>query len=164
MPGCGYFGPIITCGGALIHAAVGSAGGCRVQFLNRTPTVADVLSAKHRDVQRGDAVTFTLKVALGNGTVLTVVECGFDNISPTDTWKRSALTPAAGKGRWSTSCAMSRSLKSMGAGKRDAGLRAMVQLSEALANLFAALGDPTRLKLVAVLRARGSFSIAHLTA
>ena len=35
---------------------------------------------------------------------------------------------------------------------------------EALANVFAALGDPTRLKLVAVLCAGGAFSIAQLTA
>jgi DNA-binding transcriptional ArsR family regulator len=33
-----------------------------------------------------------------------------------------------------------------------------------LANVFAALGDPTRLKLVAVLCAGGAFSIAQLTA
>jgi DNA-binding transcriptional ArsR family regulator len=47
---------------------------------------------------------------------------------------------------------------------KDAGLRAIVQSSEALANVFAALGDPTRLKLVAVLCAGGAFSIAQLTA
>ncbi|MBV8657521.1 MAG: helix-turn-helix transcriptional regulator [Burkholderiales bacterium] len=35
---------------------------------------------------------------------------------------------------------------------------------EALANVFAALGDPTRLKLIAVLCAGGAFSIAQLTA
>jgi DNA-binding transcriptional ArsR family regulator len=35
--------------------------------------------------------------------------------------------------------------------------------NEALAHVFAALGDPTRLKLVAVLCAGGAFSIAHLT-
>jgi DNA-binding transcriptional ArsR family regulator len=34
----------------------------------------------------------------------------------------------------------------------------------ALADVFAALGDPTRLKLVAVLCAGGAFSIAQLTA
>ncbi|NRR31129.1 helix-turn-helix transcriptional regulator [Oxalobacteraceae bacterium] len=34
---------------------------------------------------------------------------------------------------------------------------------EALAHVFAALGDPTRLKLVGVLCAGGAFSIAHLT-
>ncbi|SHN31811.1 DNA-binding transcriptional regulator, ArsR family [Duganella sacchari] len=35
---------------------------------------------------------------------------------------------------------------------------------EKLATVFAALGDPTRLKLVAVLCAGGAFSIAQLTA
>lgn len=39
-----------------------------------------------------------------------------------------------------------------------------VQPSDALAHVFAALGDPTRLKLVAVLCAGGAFSIAQLTA
>jgi DNA-binding transcriptional ArsR family regulator len=38
------------------------------------------------------------------------------------------------------------------------------QPSDALAHVFAALGDPTRLKLVAVLCAGGAFSIAQLTA
>jgi len=50
------------------------------------------------------------------------------------------------------------------AGQRDAGLPAIVHSSEALAGVFAALGDPTRLKLVAVLCAGGAFSIAQLTA
>lgn len=36
--------------------------------------------------------------------------------------------------------------------------------SPTLAHVFAALGDPTRLKLVAVLCAGGAFSIAQLTA
>lgn len=36
--------------------------------------------------------------------------------------------------------------------------------SEALAPIFAALGDPTRLKIVALLCAGGAFSIAQLTA
>lgn len=40
----------------------------------------------------------------------------------------------------------------------------MVKSSEKLANVFAALGDPTRLKLVAVLCAGGALSIAQLTA
>lgn len=44
------------------------------------------------------------------------------------------------------------------------GLRAIVQTSETLAGVFAALGDPTRLKLIAVLCAGGAFSIAQLTA
>lgn len=42
-------------------------------------------------------------------------------------------------------------------------LPALVRSSEALASIFAALGDPTRLKLVAVLCAGGAFSIAQLT-
>ncbi len=57
-----------------------------------------------------------------------------------------------------------RSGKAKGAGRRDAGLPGIVRSSEALASVFAALGDPTRLKLVAVLCAGGAFSIAQLTA
>ena len=45
-----------------------------------------------------------------------------------------------------------------------AELPAIVAGRPALANVFAALGDPTRLKLVAVLCAGGAFSIAQLTA
>ena len=44
------------------------------------------------------------------------------------------------------------------------GLPAIVRSSDELAGVFAALGDPTRLKLVAVLCAGGAFSIAQLTA
>jgi DNA-binding transcriptional ArsR family regulator len=44
------------------------------------------------------------------------------------------------------------------------GLPGIVQSSEALASIFAALGDPTRLKLVAALCVGGAFSIAQLTA
>jgi DNA-binding transcriptional ArsR family regulator len=44
------------------------------------------------------------------------------------------------------------------------GLPGIVRSSETLAGVFAALGDPTRLKLVAVLCAGGAFSIAQLTA
>lgn len=47
---------------------------------------------------------------------------------------------------------------------RYAGVPAVVKSSEALAGVFAALGDPTRLRLVAVLCAGGAFSIAQLTA
>jgi DNA-binding transcriptional ArsR family regulator len=54
--------------------------------------------------------------------------------------------------------------KAKGAGQRDAGLPAIVKSSDSLAGIFAALGDPTRLKLVAVLCAGGVFSIAQLTA
>ncbi|GGY61863.1 transcriptional regulator [Cellvibrio zantedeschiae] len=46
----------------------------------------------------------------------------------------------------------------------NAGLPAIINSSTALANVFAALGDPTRLKLVAVLCMGGAFSIAQLTA
>src|SRR6476661_10165922 len=46
----------------------------------------------------------------------------------------------------------------------DAELPAIASERPALANVFAALGDPTRLKLVAVLCAGGAFSIAQLTA
>jgi DNA-binding transcriptional ArsR family regulator len=45
-----------------------------------------------------------------------------------------------------------------------AGLPAVVRASEALAGVFAALGDPVRLRLVALLCAGGAFSIAQLTA
>lgn len=57
-----------------------------------------------------------------------------------------------------------RSRTAKGTGRRDAGLPAILRSSEALASVFAALGDPTRLKLVAVLCAGGAFSIAQLTA
>jgi DNA-binding transcriptional ArsR family regulator len=57
-----------------------------------------------------------------------------------------------------------RSRTAKGAGRRDAGLPAILRSNEALASVFAALGDPTRLKLVAVLCAGGAFSIAQLTA
>ncbi len=50
-----------------------------------------------------------------------------------------------------------------GAGGR-AGLPAIAKSGEALAGVFAALGDPTRLGLVAVLCAGGALSIAQLTA
>jgi DNA-binding transcriptional ArsR family regulator len=46
---------------------------------------------------------------------------------------------------------------------RTATLAAIVQSSQARASVFAALGDPTRLKLVAMLCAGGAFSIAQLT-
>lgn len=41
---------------------------------------------------------------------------------------------------------------------------ALTRSSAALASVFAALGDPTRLRLVVVLCAGGAFSIAQLTA
>ena len=52
----------------------------------------------------------------------------------------------------------------MSTGRRDAGLSVIARSSTALANVFAALGDPTRLKLVAMLCAGGALSIAQLTA
>src|SRR5512140_612058 len=54
--------------------------------------------------------------------------------------------------------------KAAGAGRHGAGLPAIARSSESLAGIFAALGDPTRLKLVAVICAGGAFSIAQLTA
>lgn len=54
--------------------------------------------------------------------------------------------------------------KVLGVGGRDSGLPAFGKSSDKLANVFAALGDPTRLKLVAVLCAGGALSIAQLTA
>jgi DNA-binding transcriptional ArsR family regulator len=44
------------------------------------------------------------------------------------------------------------------------GLAKVLASSDALAHVFAALGDPTRLKLVTLLCAGGAFSIAQLTA
>jgi len=52
----------------------------------------------------------------------------------------------------------------MPANKSKDGLAGLVHASDTLAGVFAALGDPTRLKLVAVLCAGGAFSIAQLTA
>ena len=52
-------------------------------------------------------------------------------------------------------------------GRRNAGGRgpiAIARASQSLANVFAALGDPTRLQLIAILCAGGAFSIAQLTA
>jgi len=49
-------------------------------------------------------------------------------------------------------------------GRRDSGPFRIGRSSAALAGIFAALGDPTRLKLVAVICAGGAFSIAQLTA
>jgi DNA-binding transcriptional ArsR family regulator len=54
--------------------------------------------------------------------------------------------------------------KAKGKGQRGGAMSALARSSEALAGVFAALGDPTRLKLVAVLCAGGAFSIAQLTA
>ena len=54
--------------------------------------------------------------------------------------------------------------RAKGANLRGTGIPAIVRSSAALADVFAALGDPTRLKLVAVLCAGGAFSIAQLTA
>jgi DNA-binding transcriptional ArsR family regulator len=54
----------------------------------------------------------------------------------------------------------------MPASRAKAGLRLpeVVESSDSLAHVFAALGDPTRLKLVAMLCAGGAFSISQLTA
>lgn len=46
---------------------------------------------------------------------------------------------------------------------RRAGASAAAASNETLAHVFAALGDPTRLKLVAMLCAGGTFSISQLT-
>lgn len=56
-----------------------------------------------------------------------------------------------------------RSAKPRPGGRRDSGLPAFARTGSTLADVFAALGDPTRLKLVAVLCAGGAFSIAQLT-
>jgi DNA-binding transcriptional ArsR family regulator len=60
------------------------------------------------------------------------------------------MSPHSGRGR--------------NAGRRDAGLFGAGRSGDMLAGVFAALGDPTRLKLVAVICAGGAFSIAQLTA
>ncbi len=57
-----------------------------------------------------------------------------------------------------------RKTKGKSKGRRDTRLPSFVRSNESLANVFAALGDPTRLKLVAVLCAGGALSIAQLTA
>src|SRR5512142_15931 len=49
-------------------------------------------------------------------------------------------------------------------GRRGAGPPSIARSSDRIAGVFAALGDPTRLKLVAVICAGGAFSIAQLTA
>src|SRR6476661_1553441 len=46
---------------------------------------------------------------------------------------------------------------------KDAAARLVTRQTEAMAGVFAALGDTTRLRLVAVLCAGGAFSIAQLT-
>ena len=51
-----------------------------------------------------------------------------------------------------------------GPADRRGGLTALARSSAALAGVFAALGDPTRLKLVTVLCVGGALSIAELTA
>lgn len=48
--------------------------------------------------------------------------------------------------------------------RKGTALPALIASSETLAGIFAALGDPTRLKLVTVLCAGGALSIAQLTA
>lgn len=50
------------------------------------------------------------------------------------------------------------------AGERAAALPVLTRSSAALASVFAALGDPTRLRLVVVLCSGGALSIAQLTA
>jgi DNA-binding transcriptional ArsR family regulator len=57
-----------------------------------------------------------------------------------------------------------RKAQAAAAGQRAAGLPAIARSSAGLASVFAALGDPTRLQLIAVLCAGGAFSIAQLTA
>lgn len=47
---------------------------------------------------------------------------------------------------------------------KASGLPGIINSSAVLAGIFAALGDPTRLKLVAALCVGGAFSIAQLTA
>src|SRR3954464_16072158 len=70
----------------------------------------------------------------------------------------------AGRPRWGTSRAMSASRGKAVAGMPLAEPPAIASQRPALADVFAALGDATRLRLVAVLCAGGAFSIAQLTA
>jgi DNA-binding transcriptional ArsR family regulator len=57
-----------------------------------------------------------------------------------------------------------RSGKPKNSARRETGVAGIARSGEALAGVFAALGDPTRLGLVAVLCAGGALSIAQLTA
>jgi len=57
-----------------------------------------------------------------------------------------------------------RSRKRKTADTFDADLSVVARSNDTLAGVFAALGDPTRLKLVALLCAGGALSIAQLTA
>lgn len=50
------------------------------------------------------------------------------------------------------------------AADRAGAVPSLMQSSERLASVFAALGDPTRLRMVALLCVGGAFSIAQLTA
>lgn len=56
------------------------------------------------------------------------------------------------------------SVRTKSPGRREAGPSSIARSSDRIAGVFAALGDPTRLKLVAVICAGGAFSIAQLTA
>lgn len=47
--------------------------------------------------------------------------------------------------------------------KTSESVASRITTDDALARVFAALGDPTRLKLITVLCAGGAFSISHLT-
>ncbi|MFZ6780825.1 ArsR/SmtB family transcription factor [Undibacterium sp. Ji83W] len=49
------------------------------------------------------------------------------------------------------------------ASKASESVASRVTADDTLAHVFAALGDPTRLKLVAILCTGGAFSISHLT-
>lgn len=95
-------------------------------------------------------VEFTLE-EVTDGTRLTIVESGFDKLPPDGATRRGARTTAAGPSRSRISPAMSKA--------RNA---AAARLHET-APVFAALGDPTRLRIVARLCAGGPQSITRLS-
>ena len=95
-------------------------------------------------------VEFILEDVSG-GTRLTIVESGFDGSRWPGGPKRSGSTRAAGPSRCRTSSAMSTSRSAAAARLHDS------------APIFAALGDETRLAVVARLCAKGRSSITRLS-
>ena len=98
----------------------------------------------------------------GNGTLLTVVESGFDKVPPQPA---DGGVPHEQSRLGRTTRQHRETCQHVAAPPAKPALAGIVQSSDALASVFAALGDPTRLKLVALLCVPGgAFSIAQLTA
>lgn len=77
-------------------------------------------------------VTFILKDAPGNATLLTVVESGFDKVPPQRRLEALRMNTRGWQGRWITSSATSvRSGKTKGASRPGTGLSAIARSSEA---------------------------------